>query len=173
MWTNGYTEILEKQYLLSRCIFSESQVQPSTLTFSLCSPGLEVYFLEYGTLRVFYGQLLLFLYLEAILTPHALRQRRQQRHHLRIPQNLRQCISIHTIRHGNHFSFRCLCHLRVQILLSVKCILEQCRVFLSVLIQDVAVHIRDHVDLGMAGISLHGLDVPAVQLQLVSDAGLM
>ena len=32
------------------------------------------------------------------------------------------------------------------------------------------VHLRDHVHLGMTGITLDGLDIPAVQLQLVGDA---
>ena len=32
------------------------------------------------------------------------------------------------------------------------------------------IHIRDHLDLGMAGITLHRLDVPAVKLQLIRNA---
>ena len=32
------------------------------------------------------------------------------------------------------------------------------------------IHIRDHLDLGMAGITLHRLDVPAVKFQLIRNA---
>ena len=67
---------------------------------------------------------------------HRLRQQRQQRHHLRIRQHLRQQLRVYPIRHAEHFPILYIMQLRVQILLSVKCLLEQLRIFLPVLIQD-------------------------------------
>ena len=62
-------------------------------------------------------------------------------------------------------------HLRSEILLPVKCLLKQFSIFPSVFVDDMRVNIRHHTHLGMAGISLYGLDVSTVQLKLVSDAG--
>lgn len=62
-------------------------------------------------------------------------------------------------------------HLRVQILFSVKCLLEQFGVFSSVFVDDVGVDVGHHGDLGVAGVALYGFDVTAVQFEFIGDAG--
>ena len=84
-----------------------------------------------------------------------------------IGQHLRQRLRVHAIRHGDHLPLSRIDHLRIQILLSVKRLLEQLRFFSRVLINDMTVHIRGHVNLGMARIPLHSLYVAAIQLQYV------
>ena len=62
-------------------------------------------------------------------------------------------------------------HLRVQILLPVKCFLKQLSVFSSVFVDDVGVDVGHHGDLGVAGVALYGFDVTAVQFEFIGDAG--
>ena len=43
---------------------------------------------------------------------------------------------------------------------------------LAILVQNVGIHAGDHVDLGVSGIALGGLQVAVVQFQLIGGAGM-
>ena len=53
-------------------------------------------------------------------------------------------------------------HARIQILLLVKGLLKEFRIFSAIIINDMRVYIGDHIDLGMTGVSLYRLDVTAI-----------
>ena len=53
-------------------------------------------------------------------------------------------------------------HTRIQILLLVKGLLEEFRIFSTIIINDMRVYIGDHIDLGMTGVSLYRLNVTAI-----------
>ena len=60
-------------------------------------------------------------------------------------------------------------HLWIQILFLIKCFFKKLCIFPSVIIQNMRVHIRNHIDLSMAGITLYRFDVPTIQFQLISN----
>ena len=59
----------------------------------------------------------------------------------------------------------------MQVLFLLEGILEQLGVFPPVFVDDMGVYIRDHVDLGVSGVSLYGFDVATVYFQFAGDAG--
>ena len=63
-------------------------------------------------------------------------------------------------------------HTRIQILLLIKGLLEEFRIFSTIIINDMRVYIGDHINLGMTGVSLYRLDVTAIQLKLIGNTGM-
>ena len=63
-------------------------------------------------------------------------------------------------------------HLWIQILFLIKCFFKKLCIFPSVIIQNMRVHIRNHIDLSMAGITLYRLDISTIQFQLISNAAM-
>ena len=55
---------------------------------------------------------------------------------------------------------------------SHKMLLQKALHFPSVIIQNMRVHIRNHIDLSMTGITLYRLDVSTIQFQLISNAAM-
>lgn len=95
-------------------------------------------------------------------------------HHVRVAEYLCQlerieAHRIHLIDHGDllplDFGFR-LCPVSV-----VECLFKQLRVFLPVLIENVGILVSNHGCLCVTGVTLYGLDVALVQLELVGDTG--
>ena len=85
------------------------------------------------------------------LVLHCLRQGSKQRHHLWVAQYLCKHFRIHAFRYcnGGPGMMFIPSHLRVQILLPVKCFLKQLSVFSSVFVDDVGVDVGHHGDLGV------------------------
>ena len=93
----------------------------------------------------------------------------QHLYHVRIAEYLCQLERIeahcvHLIDHGDllplDFGFR-LCPASV-----VECLFKQLRVFLPVLIENVGILVSNHGCLRVTGVTLYGLDVALVQLEL-------
>ena len=60
-------------------------------------------------------------------------------------------------------------HLWIQILFLIKRFFKKLCIFPSVIIQNMRVHIRNHIDLSMAGITLYRFDISTIQFQLISN----
>ena len=90
------------------------------------------------------------IFLIISLSTHGLCQGSEKRCCLRIRENLCQDPRINAFRNSHLPFFLLPTQLRIQILHTVESFLKKLSVFLSVFINNVAVHIRDHVNLGMA-----------------------
>ena len=60
-------------------------------------------------------------------------------------------------------------HLWIQILFLIKRFFKKLCIFPSIIIQNMRVHIRNHIDLSMTGITLYRFDVSTIQFQLISN----
>ena len=103
---------------------------------------------------------------------HRLRQRIEQRPHLWICQHFCQKFRIDFIGNSCIIIFLLFVHLSIQILFLVERFLKKLCIFSSVIIQNIRIHIRNHIDLSMAGIPLYRFDVPTIQFQLISNTEL-
>ena len=54
----------------------------------------------------------------------------------------------------------------------IESVLKLLSVHLAIFVQDMCIYLRNHINLCMACIALCGLQVPVVELQLVSSAGM-
>ena len=79
-----------------------------------------------------------------------------------LERTLRQELCIHICREFYCLSGHIGMHARIQILLLVKGLLKEFRIFSAIIINDMRVYIGDHIDLGMTGVSLYRLDVTAI-----------
>lgn len=91
----------------------------------------------------------------------------QQLCHLRIRQDLHQKLRINTGRLTGLLS----CDLSGCLFL-IEDVLKDLSVVFTVFIQNMRVLIRDHLGLGMTGITLYGFYITAIQFQLIGDAGM-
>ena len=60
-------------------------------------------------------------------------------------------------------------HLWIQILFLIKRFFKKFCICSSVIIQHMRVHIRNHIGLSMAGITLYRFDISTIQFQLISN----
>ena len=63
-------------------------------------------------------------------------------------------------------------HLWIQILFLIKRFFKKLCIFPSVIVQNMRVHIRNHIDLSMAEIPLYRLDISTIQFQLISNTAM-
>ena len=111
-----------------------------------CSYALESNkYVKTGEWRLFQG-----IFLIISLSSHTLCQGSKKSHRLRIRESLCQYIRINAFRNSHLPFFLLHMQLRSQILLTVESFLEELSILFPVLVDDMAVHIRDHINLGMA-----------------------
>ena len=92
-----------------------------------------------------------------------LSQRLDQGGHFRVLKKLNQHLGIGTVGDWTLFLF---------FPAGVKRFLKQLSVLHAVVIEDMGIQIRDHLRLGVTGITLYGFDVSAVQFKLICDTGM-
>ena len=90
-----------------------------------------------------------------------------------IRQYFCQKFRIDFISNSSIIIFLLYMHLWIQILFLIKCFFKKLCIFPSVIIQNMRVHICNHIDLSMARITLYRLDVSTIQFQLISNAAMM
>ena len=87
-------------------------------------------------------------------------------------QHFSKQFRIHSLWHLQHILRHLLVDIRIKFFLFIKCFFKKFCIFPPVIIQDMRINIQDHIGLGMTGISLRSLDITAIQLQLISNAGM-
>ena len=104
----------------------------------------------------------------------ALDQRIKHGHCLGIGHYLcKHCwINIPSLRQIVACCFGCFFLSRFQFPSTVKRFLQRFRFMLPVLVYDIRVDIRNHVDLRVAEVALHGFDIAAVKFQLIYNASM-
>lgn len=108
-----------------------------------------------------------------------LRQHFQHIDHLRVTQNLNECRRVHAGCFELLDDWICFLlagrmrhHTRFGTASPVEGFFQQMRIRYAVFIQNMRILVRDHFRLCVTGIPLHSLDVTAIELQLVGDAGM-
>ena len=118
-------------------------------------------------MNCFFTKITLFFHYFSLL--HRLRQRIEQRPHLWICQHFCQKFRIDFIGNSCIIIFLLCVHLWIQIFFLVERFLKKLCIFSSVIIQNIRIHICNHIDLSMAGITLYRFDISTIQFQLISN----